>query len=630
MAGRKTAAARVGKRTDPGHGKRETPADAAATSAEPLVGSRLSARWRIVTWIMVLLGIVLFTIILTTRTIMLSEVEAGANAQVEQEAEEFRRFAVEGIDPATSEPFDSSTRLFEVFLSRQIPEDDEVIAGIVGDQVIQIERGTGPEGLGAEGLVSDGELLRTIRETDAASGILESRDYGRVHWGRVALTGGPDTDHLVIAAFTSEAREGVHHQIRIISGVAVGGLLLTLLIAWMVAGQILAPVREVRRVAARIQDTDLSQRVPVTGRDDIAELALTFNGMLDRLETSYATQRRFIDDAGHELRTPITVIRGQLELLEGASGEERERSIRLATTELDRMSRIVSELLTLARAERSDFVVPAETDIADLTLELESKAQALGDREWLVEEIAETTAMIDSERIMQAMLQIASNAVDHTDEGSPIRIGSRVTGADRTGSGANGAGRLLRLWITDSGPGLSAHDARHVFDRFSRGSAGSKRNKGGAGLGLSIVKAIADAHHGSAWVTTEEGKGATFGLELPVGPAPATRADAASGNPADEDAVAADHGAAAASGNPAAPGDPADRDASAAESWSVEPETWGPPPEPGRGAGGVGKRGQADPPTNPFPPVHPASTDHPVHPASIDYPAHPANPKEQS
>ncbi|MFD5869179.1 sensor histidine kinase [Corynebacterium sp. NPDC060344] len=582
MAGEKRGARGVVKQKDrEPREPRESREPATTGGAEPLVGSKFSARWRIVMWIMVLLGIVLFTIILTTRTIMLADVEASANAQVEQEAEEFRRFAVEGIDPATGEPFDTSTRLFEVFLSRQIPENDEIIAGVVDDRVMQIERGTGPEGMAGDGPMSGGELLRAVRETDAASGILESDEHGRVHWGRVALTGGADADHLVVAAFTAGAREGVHHQVRVISMVAVGGLLLTLLIAWLVAGQILAPVREVRRVAARIQDTDLSQRVPVTGRDDIAELALTFNGMLDRLETSYATQRRFIDDAGHELRTPITVIRGQLELLEGASGEERERSIRLATTELDRMSRIVSELLTLARAERSDFVVPEPTDVADLTLDLESKAQALGDREWLVEEIAETTAAIDPERIMQAMLQIASNAVDHTEEGSAIRIGSRVTGS--------GDRRLLRLWITDSGPGLSSYDARHVFDRFSRGSAGSKRNKGGAGLGLSIVKAIADAHRGSAWVTSAEGEGATFGLELPAGPEPAPR---------DDDAGAANATA-------------------ATETWGVDPETWGPAPEPDETGGrDVAKHDDANPPTNPFPPIDPGTA------------ARTANPKE--
>ncbi|WP_295628630.1 cell wall metabolism sensor histidine kinase WalK [uncultured Corynebacterium sp.] len=564
----------------------------ATTETPPLVGSKLSARWRIVTWIMVLLGIVLFTIILTTRTIMLSEVEEGANRQVEQEAEEFRRFAVEGVDPETGEPFTSSTRLFEVFLSRQIPEDDEIIAGIVGDRVLQIERGSGPAGIGADGLTADGELLAAIAESGDASGILESDAYGRVHWGRVALTGGAESDHLVVAAFTSAAREGVHHQVRIISGVAAGGLVLTLLIAWLVAGQILAPVREVRRVAARIQDTDLSRRVPVTGRDDIAELASTFNGMLDRLETSYSTQRRFIDDAGHELRTPITVIRGQLELLEGASGEERERSIRLATTELDRMSRIVSELLTLARAERSDFVVPAPVDVADLTLELESKAQALGDREWLVEEIAETSAVVDAERVTQAMLQIASNAVDHTAEGSAIRIGSRVTG--------QGDERLLRLWITDDGPGLSIHDANHVFDRFSRGSAGAKRNKGGAGLGLSIVKAIADAHRGSAWVTSKEGEGATFGLELPAGAEPPSPPDV--GAESTEPTESWEVDPAPGSADPA-PADPAPKPADPAttDPAPADPAPSSPAPRPRTSP--RTRTDDSDPPTNPFPPV---------------------------
>lgn len=488
-----------------------SPTESTGEADSPLIGSTVTARWRIVIWIMVLLSLVLLTTILTTRTILLSGVHHGANSQVEQEIEEFRTFAQEGLDPSTSQPFDSSARLFGVFLSRQIPEDNEVIAGIVGDQVLQIDRGDGPAGLGPEGLRASGELLRTVTESTAPAGILDSDTYGRVHWGRVLLQDGTDSDYLVVAAFTSEAESRVHSQVRVISLVAVGGLALTVIIAWLVAGQILAPVREVRQVAARIQDTDLSQRVPVRGRDDIAELALTFNSMLDRLESSYATQRRFIDDASHELRTPITVVRGQLELLDSATGEERERSLRLATTELDRMSRIVSELLTLARAERSDFVIPAPTDIADLTLEIESKAHALGERDWLVADIAEETVVLDQERIVQAMLQYASNAVDHTEDGSRIMLGSHIHDTSQ--------GRILRLWISDQGPGLSADQAEQIFDRFSRGSAGSDRNRGGAGLGLSIVTAIANAHHGSAWVNSQPGAGATFGLDIPIHPA---------------------------------------------------------------------------------------------------------------
>lgn len=122
-------------------------------------------------------------------------------------------------------------------------------------------------------------------------------------------------------------------------------------IGWAVAGRILAPVRPVRRAAAQLTEQDLTRRIPVQGRDDIALLAETFNAMLDRLERAFAAQRQFVDDAGHELRTPITIVRGHLELM-GDDPAEQAETIRLVTDELDRMSRIVEDLLLLAKAER--------------------------------------------------------------------------------------------------------------------------------------------------------------------------------------------------------------------------------------------------------------------------------------
>jgi signal transduction histidine kinase len=163
--------------------------------------------------------------------------------------------------------------------------------------------------------------------------------------------------------------------------VSIGVLAIASLLAWTIAGRVLAPLRELRDTARGISDTDLTQRIDVKGRDEVAELGRTFNDMIDRLEGAFASQRAFVSDAGHELRTPITIIRGHLELL-GDDPQERADTIEVVTDELDRMSRFVDDLLTLAKAERADFLRPGPVDLDELTDELLTKARGLARRGW--------------------------------------------------------------------------------------------------------------------------------------------------------------------------------------------------------------------------------------------------------
>lgn len=210
------------------------------------------------------------------------------------------------------------------------------------------------------------------------------------------------------------------------------------------------------------------------------------------------------------------------------------------------MSRIVTDLLVLARAQQPDFVTREARDIASLTLDIEAKAQALGERRWQLMEVAEGDAPVDAQRVTQAMLQLAANAVQVTRDGDRIRIGSGFHGA--------GAERRLRLWVQDEGPGVAAADAERIFERFvhgaqaaaPRGDTAGSSPRHGAGLGLAIVRAITDGHGGSAWLESEPGRGATFGLDLPAPAAPlADAADTA----ADTDAP-----------DPALPTDPSQKD----------------------------------------------------------------------
>ncbi|MGI9112277.1 MAG: histidine kinase dimerization/phospho-acceptor domain-containing protein [Gaiellaceae bacterium] len=164
-------------------------------------------------------------------------------------------------------------------------------------------------------------------------------------------------------------------------GVGLAVLLIGSLLAWGVAESVLRPVRSVTQNARAITETDLTRRIEVQGHDEVAKLASTFNATLDRLESAFTAQRRFLDDAGHELKTPLTIVTGHLELL-GEEPAERAATLALVLDELDRMNRIVNDLLLLAKSEAPDFLRLETVDVGLLTEELHTKAAALAPRSW--------------------------------------------------------------------------------------------------------------------------------------------------------------------------------------------------------------------------------------------------------
>lgn len=224
--------------------------------------------------------------------------------------------------------------------------------------------------------------------------------------------------------------------------------------------------------------------------------------MLDRVEGAFAAQRSFLDDAGHELRTPITVIRGHLELADPSVPLGSDTRA-LVFDELDRMARIVEDLLLIAKAERPDFVVPGPTDIADLVRDIVQKARPLGDRAWELRNDALIVADVDRERVTQALMNLVRNAMQHTSEGDRITVWSAVRD-DR-----------LELGVTDTGEGVAPDDRERIFERFTRGASARRTRSDGAGLGLAIARAIAHAHDGHLELRDTPGEGATFVLSLP-------------------------------------------------------------------------------------------------------------------
>jgi two-component system, OmpR family, sensor kinase len=486
-----------------------TPTPAAPTApAERRPG--VPARARIMGWLVLLLTVALLTVVLVTRNILLAEVESDATAALVQESLEFDEFARVGRNPETGQPFRDAGELLTTHLARQRTSENEVLAGVFAD-------GTQPQvqGLREPRSAVTEEVLGQILGAPATTGEVDT-PAGPMRWTRTEIDRDPNRvdGYFIVGELLSPPRAAVGETVRTLAVVSAAGLLLAAIASWIVSGQILAPVRLVRRTADEITEEDLSRRIPITGNDDIAALADRFNSMLDRLQRAFATQREFVDDAGHELRTPITIIRGNLELM-GDDPAERVEVVRLCTDELDRMSRIVEDLLVLAKSDRPDFLRLADVELAELTLDVDAKIRAIGDRRWVLDGVGEGVVRVDAQRITQAVVQFAQNAVQHTRAGDTIRLGSAL----RDG--------LVSFHVADTGPGVRPEDATAIFERFSRGtSGGAAANRTGAGLGLSIVRAIAEAHGGRVRLRSRPGEGATFTIEVPAEPPGAREAGA--------------------------------------------------------------------------------------------------------
>lgn len=436
------------------------------------------------------------------RAVLLERLDREVDASLDQERTELSALA-SGRNPATGKPFAGDVRaIFDTFLERNLPGEGEVFLTFIGGAPYAST--PAPLRLDQDQHLSSewGSL------TEGGRGQLSTK-AGPVRYLAVPLEFEGRTDGVfIVANFLRGEREEIESGVRVAGAVAVGILIAATAVAWVVAGRLLRPVRQLTEAAESISDTDLSQRIPVEGDDEIARLARKFNEMLDRLAAAFALQRTFVDDAGHELRTPITIVRGHLELM-GDDAEDRRETVALVTDELDGMARIVDDLLLLAKAEQPDFVQPGTVEIADLTVDLLGKARALGERDWRLDTCAAGELRADRQRVTQAMLNLARNAVEHTTEGSEVGVGSAWS--------AEGA----RFWVRDNGPGVDPAERDGIFERFARGRCSRPRSDG-AGLGLAIVRSVAEAHGGRVELDSRPGAGATFTIVLPGDPPPET------------------------------------------------------------------------------------------------------------
>lgn len=414
---------------------------------------------------------------------------------VEQELSEFTRFASPD-DGSVPPRFGSLEEMLRQFMQRNVPNEHELLVGWAGDRpVVQSPR--------SDPLVGMAEFREAVEPLVVSGGStrVNLRDSEVLVTAQPVTRGDERGALLVVLQLDAELAELRETMVTyaIVTGLS---LLIVTAVAFWQSGRLLAPLRTLRRTAEEISETDLSRRLPVRGNDDITDLTRTVNGMLARLEAAFAGQRQFLDDAGHELRTPLTVLRGHLEVLDTGNPEDVAETRQLLLEEIDRMSRLVKDLILLAKSDRPDFLRQGPVDLETLTEDLLVKARALGERDWQLDAVGVGTLQADEQRLTQAVLQLCDNAVKHTEPGDVVAIGSARDTTE------------VRLWVRDTGPGIPPSDRELVFERFGRSRV--REGDEGFGLGLSIVRAIAEAHAGDVAVDAEWAGGAKLVLRLPA------------------------------------------------------------------------------------------------------------------
>ena len=317
----------------------------------------------------------------------------------------------------------------------------------------------------------------------------------------------PLTDTLVNTAASQDAFLSLVNRAFLVA-MAVS-LLVAVVLSWLTSRQILRPVQALTSATRQMGQGDLSARVSVRGQDELAELGASFNQMAEDMAHQQTLRRNLVTDVAHELLTPLTAVRGNLEALQDGILEPTPDLINSLHDEVMLLDELIAELQELSLAEAgqlrldlhtvvlADVVMGAATAVApQLTAQNLTLTTALPDDLPMVE--------IDIRRMGQVFRNLLVNAVKYTPSGGQIAISAQQEGQE------------IQVSIRDTGQGIAPEHLPHIFDRFYRADSSRTRETGGSGLGLAIVKGVVEAHHGRVWVESELGVGSTFSLSLPL------------------------------------------------------------------------------------------------------------------
>ena len=355
----------------------------------------------------------------------------------------------------------------------------------------------------------------------AASGAFEDYLVGR-QTGNLGEMGrmmdemmGPEASRKMVEEVIGPAEraylEAVTGSLWVAGGLAV---LAAVGVGLLLARQISGPLRDLTAAARRVASGDLEGRVPVRSRDELGELAAAFNSMAEAVGRQRALRRRMAADVAHELRTPLAVIQAELEaMLDGVRPLSAE-SVADVHGETRLLSRLVDDLRDLSLAETGQLPLRKEaTDMGELALTSAARFAPRAEEGGVGLEVEAADGLppadVDPDRISQVLGNLLENALRHTPPGGRVTL--RVGPASRPAT--------LEATVSDTGPGIPVEHLPNVFEHFYRADGARSRSAGGSGIGLAVVKQLIEAHGGRVWAESPPGRGATFGLTLPVVPA---------------------------------------------------------------------------------------------------------------
>jgi signal transduction histidine kinase len=290
---------------------------------------------------------------------------------------------------------------------------------------------------------------------------------------------------------------------------AVGVIALALFLAFLLSRTLTRPIRELTTATRAVSAGDLAQEVPVRSRDELGQLAASFNQMNAKLAQSLNLRRQMTADIAHELRTPISVILGHAEGVHDGVLAPSLETFEIVRDEASRLEQLVEDLRTLSRADADEL--PIERQPIALATLLEDVRAAHTHRSEqknisLIIQIAPDLPeiVVDPGRMMQVLSNLMDNALHYTSEGGRISLSAQVVD------------EKLEIRVQDSGPGIAEGELDRIFDRFYRSDPSRQRDEGGSGLGLAIARAIVEKHNGRIWAESKPGEGTTIVIHLPI------------------------------------------------------------------------------------------------------------------
>ncbi|MGZ3535292.1 MAG: sensor histidine kinase [Thermodesulfobacteriota bacterium] len=341
-----------------------------------------------------------------------------------------------------------------------------------------------------------------------------------------------ENGHVTKIVQIASSLEGVEDALNKLFLILIISVPSTLILASL-GGQFLAhkalkPVDDITQTARMITSKNLNQRMnPPKVKDEISRLIETFNEMISRLDQSFQQMKQFSSDASHELKTPLTILKGEVEVMlrRERTSHEYQQTLKSNLEEINRMSQIVEDLLTLSKADTGEIGLNKEDiNLTEILNEVVAQMNRLASSKKLDLSSSNHDEDIhlfgDALRLRELFINLIENGIKYTEEGGSIRIFLQKVSSARNQSGwlEREKGELVKIIVSDTGIGIAQEDQERIFDRFFRVDKARSREQGGSGLGLSICKWIVEAHQGDIEVESELGKGSSFIVRLPLSP----------------------------------------------------------------------------------------------------------------